>query len=262
MNTSSDVSSSTRTPSRPRRPQLSHQQAMGLAAVEYSRFLDLVRSLTDEEWSRPTECPGWDVRAMAGHTVGMAQMASGLRETLRQDRSAKKRGGDPLEALTALQVEEHAHLTVGELVERMAQVGPRAARGRRRMPALVRRAPLPDKQDVGGTTERWTIGFLNDVILTRDPWMHRMDLCRATGRAPVLTPDPDGVLVADVVEEWAGRHGRAYRLVLEGPAGGSFARGDDVPELRMDAVDFCRVLSQRRADAPVTHELLDVAVPF
>lgn len=248
--------------SAPRRPQLSHRRAIELAATEYARFLDLLQHLDRDDWSRPTECPGWDVRAMAGHTVGMAQMATGLRETLRQDRAAKKRGGDPLDALTALQVEEHAHLSPEELVARLAEVGPRAARGRGRMPALVRRAPLPDRQDVGGTTERWTIGFLNDVILTRDPWMHRMDICRATGRTPELTADHDGVLVADVVREWAERHGRPYRLVLGGPAGGTFQHGDDVRELRMDAVDFCRVLSGRRADAPVEHEPLDVAVPF
>jgi hypothetical protein len=35
-----------------------------------------------------------------------------------------------------------------------------------------------------------------------------------------------------------------------------------VPELRMDAVDFCRVLSERRSETPVAHELLGVAVPF
>jgi hypothetical protein len=32
--------------------------------------------------------------------------------------------------------------------------------------------------------------------LTRDPWMHRLDLARATGHAPVLTADHGGVIVA------------------------------------------------------------------
>jgi hypothetical protein len=30
----------------------------------------------------------------------------------------------------------------------------------------------------------------------------------------------------------------------------------------MDAVDFCRVLSGRRPETPVDHELLRTAVPF
>lgn len=256
--------SSTRTPASPRarRPRLDRDLAMQLAATEYARFLELLRRLSPEDWARPTECPGWDVRAMAGHTVGMATMATGLRETLRQDRAAKKRGGHPLDALTALQVDEHAHLTTDELIARFAEIGPRAARGRRRMPALVRRAPMPDKQDVNGTVERWTVGFLNDVILTRDPWMHRMDISRATGHEPFLTADHDGLLVANVVDEWSARHARPYRLELEGPAGGTFSSGSDGPELRLDAVDFCRLVSGRAADTPVHHELLSVAVPF
>ena len=245
----------------PRRPRMAREVAMRLAETEYERFLELLRSLSPDDWSRPTDCPGWDVRAMAGHTTGMALMATGLKEMLRQAMVSKRRGGDPLDALTALQVEEHADLTTSELVERFAEVGPRAARGRRRSPALVRRMKLPDPQIVADRVERWTNGFLIDTILTRDPWMHRMDISRATGRTPALTPDHDGLVVADVVEEWAGRHGRPYQLHLTGEAGGEFSAGDGGPELTLDAVDFCRVLSGRPAEHP-EHDLLEVDVPF
>ncbi len=241
---------------------MDREVAMRLAETEYARFLDLLRSLSPEDWTTATECPPWDVRAMAGHTTGMALMATGLKETLRQTMVSKRRGGNPLDALTALQVEEHAALTADALVDRFATVGPRAARGRRRVPALLRRMKLPDPQDVGGGTERWTNGYLLDTILTRDPWMHRMDICRATRRPPVLTPDHDGLLVADVVEEWATRHGRAYRLHLTSAAGGNFSQGEGGPELTLDAIEFCRLLSGRTADQPLAHDLLDVAVPF
>jgi uncharacterized protein (TIGR03083 family) len=247
----------------PRGPRMDREVAMQLAETEYARFLDLLRSLSQDEWRRATDCPGWDVRAIAGHTTGMALMATGLKETMRQTIVSKRRGGLPLDALTALQVEEHAHLTTSELVDRFAAIGPRAARGRRRTPALIRRMTLPGPQDVGGRTERWTNGYLLDTILTRDPWMHRMDICRATGRTPVLTPDHDALLVADVVAEWADRHDHAYQLHLTGPAGGTFLRGGSGSELTLDAVDFCRILSGRTADDhPVTDELLKVAIPF
>jgi uncharacterized protein (TIGR03083 family) len=254
---------STQTPAttRRRRPQLERDTAMQLAATEYVRVLDQFRELSEDDWRRPTDCDGWDVRAMAGHTVGMTKMAGSMRESMRQDRAAGRRGGNKLDALTALQVEEHAPLTTGELIDQFEEVHPRTAHGRRRMPAVVRRLPLPGPQDVGDRVERWTIGFLNDVILTRDPWMHRMDISRATGREPVLTADHDGVLVADVVQEWAGRHGRPYRLELTGTAGGTFVHGEEGPELCLDAIDFCRVLSGREAERP-DHELLDVQVPF
>jgi hypothetical protein len=192
----------------------------------------------------------------------MALMATGLKETMRQQVKVKRRGGVLLDTLTALQVEEHAGCSEQELVDRFAVVGPRAARGRARVPGFVRRRTLPDPQDVGGRVERWTIGFLLDTILTRDPWMHRMDIARATGRPPTLTADHDGVIVADVVAEWADRHGRPYDLVLDGPAGGHFSSGAAADPLRLDAVDFCRLASGRAADNPAQHELLNVAVPF
>jgi hypothetical protein len=79
-------------------------------------------------------------------------------------------------------------------------------------------------QVMNGVEEAWTLGFLIDVIMTRDPWMHRVDIARAVGAPMVLTADHDGVLVDDVVREWAARHGRPFTLRLTGPAGGRWVR--------------------------------------
>jgi hypothetical protein len=181
---------------------------------------------------------------------------------MRQQRKAAARakadGVDPLSALTAVQVDERADWTPERVVAEARAVGPRATRGRRRTPGFIRRRTLPQSQDVGGRRERWTIGFLTDVILTRDPWMHRMDLARAVGRRPELTADHDGVLVADVVAEWAARHGAPYRLTLTGPAGGTWSSGEGGEELELDAVEFCRLLSGRGEGSG----LLGTIVPF
>ena len=237
---------------------LDRDPAMQLAATEYARFGSLLRSLAPEDWARPTECAGWDVRAMAGHVLGMAEMAATLRSALAQNAAASRDGGG-IDALTALQVRRSAGLSPAELVERFADVGPRAVRGRRRMGRLIGRLTVPEDQVVGGRTERWTFGFLFDVILTRDTWMHRVDVSRAVGRDLELTPEHDGVLVADVVAEWASRHGRPYRLRLTGPAGGEWTSGGTpAHELELDAVEFCRGLSGRgTADG-----LLGQQVPF
>ena len=96
------------------------------------------------------------------------------------------------------------------------------------------------------------------TILTRDPWMHRADVARATGREMVLTPEHDGRIVADAVAEWARRHGRPFRLTLTGPAGGEFVSGDGGEVLTLDAIEFCRVLSGRVEGAG----LLSQEVPF
>jgi uncharacterized protein (TIGR03083 family) len=53
---------------------------MRLAATEYQRVVGLLGSLQPADWSQPTDCSGWDVRAMAGHLLGMAEMAGSIRE--------------------------------------------------------------------------------------------------------------------------------------------------------------------------------------
>jgi len=235
------------------RPAMDRETAMRLAKTEYSRYLDLLRRLSPADWDRPTCCAGWDVRAMTCHVVGMAEFAASTPERFRQLRAARRAGGLFIDALTGLQVAKHAHRPVPDLVDRFAAVAPKAARGRRRTPAPVRRIRFH-----GHPEETWTIGYLTDAVLTRDTWMHRIDVAAATGHPPVLTPEHDGVLVADVVRDWADRHGRPYELTLDGPAGGSWHRGEGGPAYRLDAVEFCRILSGR-----VTGEgLLATPVPF
>jgi uncharacterized protein (TIGR03083 family) len=245
-------------PSRPRTAALPHEVAMRLAATEYQRLADMLRALSPDDWARPTECPGWDVRAMASHALGMVEMAASLREQRRQMRLARSRGGVFIDALTGLQVEERQHMTPAQITGRFAARGPKAARARRRTPGFIRRRAMPIPQEAGGREEAWTIGYLIDIVLTRDPWMHRADIARATGARHVLTADHDGVLVADVVAEWAARHGQPYTLHLTGPAGGTWASGDGGPLIETNAVEFCRVLSGRgHADG-----LLATQVPF
>lgn len=239
-----------------RRAALDRRVATRLAADENARFLGVLRQLGPDDWNRPTECPDWDVKALVGHVVGMAEMAAAVPEQIRQMRAAGKEGGSFIDALTALQVAKHAGSTPQQVVDRYAVIGPKAAKGRRRTPAPIRAVTMPMKQVVGGVEESWKVGFLVDVILTRDTWMHRIDLCRATGRDPVLTADHDGVLVDDVVREWAGRHGQPCTLRLGGPAGGSWELGGGGPRIEQDAVDFCRGLSGRGAPA------LGSEVPF
>jgi uncharacterized protein (TIGR03083 family) len=242
----------------PRRSQLERTTAMRLAATEYQRFAELLRSLSPQDWATPTRCPGWDVRAMAAHLLGMAEMAASLREQRRQMRLATNAGGVFIDALTALQVAERSDMTPASILARYEAVGPKAAKARKRTPGLIRRRPLPQDEHVNGRDESWTIGYLVDVVLTRDPWMHRIDIVDATGAAHPLTAEHDGMIVDDVVKEWAERHGSPFSLRLTGPAGGFWTEGRDGPELEYDAIDFCRTIARR---SPATG-LLATEVPF
>jgi uncharacterized protein (TIGR03083 family) len=246
------------TTSPPRTSRLDRRTAMRLAATEYERVGELFAALTPAQWREPTNCPPWDVRLMAGHILGMAEMAASLLEQRRQMREATRRGGVFIDALCALQVEKHTARTPAELRTAWARTSPRAARSRRRIPPFVRGRTVPQEQIINGKGESWTIGYLTETILTRDPWLHRLDIAAATGVEPTHTPDHDALIVDDVVHEWAGRHGQAVRLHLDGPAGGTWEFGSDGDALELDCVEFCRQISGRSS----AHGLTETQVPF
>ncbi|WP_244976007.1 maleylpyruvate isomerase family mycothiol-dependent enzyme [Nocardia huaxiensis] len=243
-----------------RQPALDRPAAMALAATEYERITAAVARLRPDDWGKPTDCTEWTVHQMISHVVGMAAMAASVRENLRQNRIASKRPhgeAEMIDALTALQVREFGRRAPEELLALLRELGPKAARGRRRAPGLIRRRSMPESLVVNGIAEEWTFGYLIDVILTRDPWMHRIDLSRATGHDHDLTAEHDGRIVDDVVREWAQRHGKPYRLTLTGPAGGSWGSSDG-EALELDAIEFCRILSGRGTG----EGLLATQVPF
>jgi uncharacterized protein (TIGR03083 family) len=220
-------------------------------------MIEVLGALSPHEWTRPTVCAAWDVRAMAAHVLGMAEAQASIRQFVHDFRMASRRSGGPMiDALTAVQVRERAELTPVELVERLAAVAPLAVRARRRTPAPVRWA-VRMRQDPPFDHERWPYGYLVDTVFTRDTWMHRLDICRGTGRDMKVTADHDGRLVADVVVDWARRHGAPFELWLSGPAGGAWRSGQG-DRLDLDALDFCWTLAGR---AP-GDGLLATPVPF
>jgi uncharacterized protein (TIGR03083 family) len=238
---------------------LDHDEAMTLAETEHERLLDAVDSLRPEDWGRATDCEGWDVKAVLGHLLGMMERLADPAEVARQEAAAGERmkvtGETRIDALTALQVEDHQAKTPDELTAALRATAPRALAARRATTAEFRAATFDPGPPFDGP---WTMGYAMDVIFTRDPWMHRVDLARATGAPLALTPDHDGRIVADVVAEWARRHGQAFTLVLTGPAGGTFVAGTDGERHELDAVEFCRILSGRGAGSG----LLTTEVPF
>ncbi len=255
MRTSTDVTSIAR---------IEHDEAMRLAETEYRRLGDVFAALQPDDWTRPTDCTLWDVRTLAGHVVGMMRGCASMRVFARQQigaaRRAKKLGGPPVDQMTAIQVEALAASTPAELVAEYTRLVPKAVGGRRRIPRVVRRK-ASFTVEAGSITEKWTLGYLMDVIITRDTWLHRVaDVSRAIGAEPVLTADHDGRIVADVVAEWARRHGTPFTLQLTGPLDLSFhaGGGENGEHIEIDTVEFCRILSGRATGTG----LLTQEVPF
>jgi uncharacterized protein (TIGR03083 family) len=242
---------------------LTHSEAMSLQAEELERTLTLLRSLDDTEWREATDCPDWDVQAMYQHVLGACEAGASIRENIHQlyrARAYRKAHGGPLEAaLSAVQVRERAALRPAQIVERLTTVAPETVRGRSRTPALVREHA---KMAIDGPVhETWKLGYLIDSIYLRDLWMHRVDVAQALRRPLQPSGGHDGRIVADVVAEWARRHGKPFVIDLTGPAGGVYTHQPelcDAEHLCLDAVEFCRTLAGRAHQSG----LLATVVPF
>lgn len=238
--------------------RIKHKEAMQIAAVENRKFAEQLRSFEPADWTKPTDCTRWDVRALAAHVVGSAAGQASAREFVRQVRT-----GRPIVAeigaqnwwdgMNELQVRERAALTTEELIAEWDTGSERALRSRTRLPRVIARLPLIKLPPPVG---RRPVSYLFDVGFTRDVWMHRIDLARATERALDLDPDHDGRIIADIVAEWAKTHGEPFTVELEGPAGGRFTAGTGGERVRIDATEFCRILAERaHGDGILRHPL-------
>ncbi|WP_446215848.1 maleylpyruvate isomerase family mycothiol-dependent enzyme [Micromonospora sp. IBHARD004] len=252
--------------------QADRDQAAAVGEAEGRATLALLRQLRDDDWQRRTDATEWDVRTMVSHLVAQAEDALRLRTMVRRELVGRlhRRGKIPVDAHTAVGVDEHRSDRGPELVERFAVLWPQAVRARRRRPALLRRARM--SLGIPGVP-RVRVAYLLDVILNRDLWMHRADLARATGKLFVIA-EHDRHIVAQVMRDLALQWSAApVALELTGPAGGTWliGSGELVAVVRADAVAYLRALAGRddnvdlelvSGDAAVLTSLRQARIPF
>lgn len=267
-------------------PSLGHAEAARLAAAELDRFIALLETLEGADWDQPTYCTLWDVKEIAAHQAGSLKGWSSRPAFFAQSSKAnigpyRDKGLNLLDAMNQYMVDSRAEHSPADLIAEIRDIGPRAVACRADLPALVRGIPIYSK-DLGGWRK---VGYLTDTIYSRDMWMHRVDICRATGREFVQTPEHDGRMVALVVRDYGTSSlpdlgGQSIRLELTGPAGGSWIVGKGRPPaatIRMDALDFAVLVSGRMSsedaraqslvevegDTALAHRVLDTSwVPF
>ena len=231
--------------------RVDHEEAMQIAATENDRVGELVRALGPGDWDVDTDCTDWTVRDVVVHLIAAAEAQASPVEFARQVRAGRpltrQIGGQHwVDGLNESQLRARRAWTPEELPRRWTTAAAAALRARRRMPALLRALPVLPLGSGLGTHLGWKpVGYLFDMGFTRDAWMHRVDLARAVGRPLVLTPEHDGRIVADIVAEWAIRHGEPCTLDLSGPAGGRYVAGTGGEHVAMDAIESCRILSGR-----------------
>lgn len=236
---------------RPERITRGDAEEVALAA--YAQLFDLLDRLRPDAWDAPTDCARWDVEDVVGHLLGAARSNASTRELVRQQawgrRHASEFDGNPLDAVNQLQVREHEHLAPAEKVARLRALAPRAAHRRTHGARPLRALPVPLGLTTGsampGLQRSIRLGRLNEVVYTRDVWLHTLDLERATGTRADRTGDVDRRVVHDAVADWLALHGAPVRLELTGPAGGTFAAGEGGPTIRLDALEWARTVSGR-----------------
>jgi uncharacterized protein (TIGR03083 family) len=226
--------------------RIDRPEARVIAEEEFRRYAALNASFSEHEWAAPTDCTGWSVRDVSVHVLGSADAQASIKEFAHQfvrglpvNRQIDSHHW--VDGINELQIRERRGLSNDEVAAQLAAVGPKAVAGRWGTPAPMRHVPIPFGPPVG-----WVgLWYLLDVGFTRDVWAHRIDVSVATGRPMELSADHDGRLVADLVAEWAGIHGRPFELVLDGPAGGAFTQGTGGEHAEIDAIDFVRTVSGR-----------------
>jgi uncharacterized protein (TIGR03083 family) len=222
--------------------------AAEVALAQRRALIGQLERLGPDQWSVVTECRPWTVHDVAAHVAGELVYTRnpfayvGLVGTWRRH----YRGLSFLDGTNAAAVRARRDWTAAQLLDALRRDAPTAV-----PPGWARRIPLAG---VAGLPRSATFGYLTDVVLPRDCFMHRHDIARATGR-PVEPEPSDAEVVAQVVRD-LGRSWTGPNLVLRlsGPGGGAWrmaasARLDD-PTLaaEFDAAEFLRHLSGRAVD--------------
>ena len=230
-------------------PALGHEEAGIMAREELHRFLALVESLSSDDWNQPTDCTAWTVRDMLAHQAGAYAGFASWSEFKRQMTAKAGPGQMMVDGMNDRQLADRAGREPSELISELRTVGPRAIRTRQRLPWPLRKLRAPMGPPLGTTS----IEYLTDLIYTRDTWMHRADIARATSRPFAQTAAHDGRVVALVMRDLSrvlAEQLRGHSVVFDlgGPAGGRYRVGkmaEPTAIVKMDVVEFNRLASRR-----------------
>lgn len=233
--------------------KLERHEVIPMAREELGRFVQLLEGLSAADWDQPTDCALWSVRDVVAHQGSHVFGLIRVREFLDQFNPLKardylKKGMNSLDAANQRQVDQRAGWTPAQLIAEIRDHAEASMAGRQRFPAPLRwfRVGVPGYE---GTV---SVGDLIDVIYTRDMWMHRADICRATGQEMVQTAEHDGRITALVLRE-LDRHltaklgGRGVIYRLTGKGGGEWLMGGDSPsaQVTMEVLELHHLASGR-----------------
>ena len=223
---------------------LTSREAIVLTEGQDRALIEMLCSLPPEAWEATTDCAPWKVRDIVAHILGWAEAMTSFKEAGHQVVAGRRRAkemGNPVDGQNQVQVDERAHLSPEQLLERLGYTLPRFSRFCHKAGRVGRLVPLYDGTILGLTN----VNYLLNTIFTRDHFMHRVDISRATGARLVLGPS-EARLIEDVLCDWQRRRKVRASVELGGPAGGSYLLGGSADAtIEGDAIVFARVMAGR-----------------
>lgn len=235
--------------------------------IEAERFVALLLSLTPDEWDAavdPPEFAGWTVRDVASHVAATEALTAQL---LGHPVSTIPETENGNESRTALVRERHRTVTDLDIV---AEIEAASASVAAALDALDEATLEHREYSWWGAPVR-----LAAICVARafELWTHADDIRRAVGRPQLAPPAPSLALMSRRAAAWTGLimllggHDLApMRAVLDltGPGGGTTtielglepAPTYEAPvlRLRMDVVEYCRLLGRRRSPGGPRYE--------
>ncbi len=227
--------------------KISKDRTIEALREEWASIADLLDDLSDEEWSKPTPLPGWDVQDNVAHIVGTESMLSG--------EPVPDVGEDPDHL-------EHVQNEIGKVNEAwvisMRQSPPSAVLERFRELTASRLATLEamsdDEWDAEGFTPagKDTHGRFMQIRVF-DCWLHEQDIRDATGRPGNHT----GLPVEVVLDEMTTALGFVVGKRAGAPTGSrvTFALTDGgsvVREIHVEVGERAQVVDALSGPATVT----------
>jgi uncharacterized protein (TIGR03083 family) len=145
-------------------------------AAAVADVLTLLRSLSDDDWDKPTDLPGWDVRAVAAH---LAHLESELAGNAQEDVEVPEASHivSPMSAYTERGPLARGSWTTDEIIDELE-------RSCAKRLAELRADPPTDPQGDPPLTPAG-IGWTWETLLSNRPldvWMHEQDIRRAVER--------------------------------------------------------------------------------
>ena len=154
-------------------PGIKQPEATALAESQNRALLHMLYLLDDAQWAAPTDCVRWSVKDIASHIYGWAESLTSFKETRRQIGQAfrrRKELGNILDAQNQVQADAGRRIPTEELLLRMEEVLPRMIKRRASWGRFGRYVPI-----WGPPFGFSNLGYLTNVIFTRDVFMHRID---------------------------------------------------------------------------------------